>query len=120
MAACMRTPKLWRVLVQQLQAMRRLNQTEECIACFDEMLFYGVKPTTKAYDGEEEIERAGSTANITTTIITITTTTRLCCLHIAHFRGCPERLGRHRLSRAIPLPLQGLVLPQDLPPVAIP
>ena len=36
----------------QLQAMRRQNQTEECLACFDEMLFYGVKPTTKTYDGE--------------------------------------------------------------------
>jgi len=37
----------------QLQAMRRQNQTEECLACFDEMLFYGVKPTTKTYDGEK-------------------------------------------------------------------
>jgi hypothetical protein len=29
----------------------RLNATEECLACFDEMVFYGVKPSTRTYDG---------------------------------------------------------------------
>lgn len=36
---------------QQLHGYKRLNRTEECLACFDEMLFYGVKPSTRTYDG---------------------------------------------------------------------
>lgn len=35
----------------QLHGYKRLNRTEECLACFDEMLFYGVKPSTRTYDG---------------------------------------------------------------------
>lgn len=36
---------------KQLHGYKRLNRTEECLACFDEMLFYGVKPSTRTYDG---------------------------------------------------------------------
>ncbi|EWM22890.1 Pentatricopeptide repeat containing protein [Nannochloropsis gaditana] len=34
-----------------LHGYKRLNATEECLACFDEMLFYGIKATTRTYDG---------------------------------------------------------------------
>lgn len=37
----------------QLHGFKRLNRTDECMACFDEMLFYGIKPSTRTYDGKK-------------------------------------------------------------------
>jgi pentatricopeptide repeat protein len=40
------------VMTRQLHSLKRGSRVEDCVACFDEMVANGVRPTTKAYDGK--------------------------------------------------------------------